>query len=68
MGVAADHVFGEGLQQVLDDRFLAGGDVGLAPAVDAAFGFDAAEQSRFLAVPGSNRNVSMRAIFMDWPF
>ncbi len=43
-GVAADHVFGEVAQQVLDDRFLAGGDVGFTPAVQTAFGFDAAEQ------------------------
>ncbi|HEY1412695.1 MAG TPA: hypothetical protein VGF36_11165 [Rhodopila sp.] len=46
-GVTADHVFGEVAQQVFGDRFLAGGDVGLTPAVDAAFGFDAAEQQVF---------------------
>ena len=43
-GVAADHVYCEIAQQVLDDRFLAGRDIGLAPTVDAAFTFDAVGQ------------------------
>ena len=41
---AADDVFAHVLQQVFDDRFLAGRHIGLAPAMQAAFRLHAAEQ------------------------
>ena len=40
----ADHVFRHDLQQMLDHLFLAGRDIGLAPAMHAGLGFHAAEQ------------------------
>src|SRR4051794_17417704 len=42
--VAPNHVFCQFAQQVLDDGLLARGDIGLSPAVQAARGFDTAEQ------------------------
>ena len=61
---AADHVFPHDLQQVLDHRFLAGRDIGFAPAVQAALRSPRGRTAGSWPVPGSNRKVSMRAIFM----
>src|SRR5436190_3651104 len=68
---AADDIGGHRLDAFGDDSLLAGGDVTLAPAVEAVIGFDPAEQQVLRAVGTEDEAFDARDLhgraFLSWP-